>query len=734
MSKKKKTTKSKGGKKGNKKPNLEFRLLDYLKSFPNKQFNHKQLFKKYMGPYDKGEIMGALNTLLQKGKVERTGATTIRLVKAKRGKKSNAQEMEGTLDMARNGYGYVICPDLEQDVFIPAKKLGHALHKDKVSFIVTHTGRTGRMEGEILGVIKRMQDHYVGRLEVQKHFAFLVPDSEKMHNDIYIPKEYLPKDIDTSKKVVVQIVDWPNDHDNPIGKVIEAIGNAGENEVEMKSILIESGFHLQFPDSVMKENDKIPETISEEEIAQRMDLRETTTFTIDPEDAKDFDDALSLRELEDGKYEVGVHIADVSHYVKPDTALDKEAYERATSVYLVDRVVPMLPEKISNVVCSLRPNEDKLAFSVLFTMNKKGEVLDSWYGRTVIHSDHRFTYRAAQDVLDGKTEGPLKEELTILHEIALKLRAERMKTGSIAFESQEVRFKLDENGKPLEVVVKEILETNELIEDYMLLANKFVSKFISKLPEKGQAPPNVFRVHGAPDMTKLEQFADFARKFGYTLKFTEDAGQIAETLNNLLKRVQDKPEATVLSQLAIRTMAKAYYTTKNIGHYGLAFDYYSHFTSPIRRYPDLLVHRILQHVITKQKPPYDKGTLEDMSTHCSLMERNAMNAERESVKYKQVEYLSDHIGEVFRGIISGVIGRGIFVELVDNKCEGFIPENKLGDYEMIYDEARLSLTDSDTGDVYQFGDPIIVRVVSTDLAKRQIELELAEEDELEAAD
>lgn len=731
MSRKKKKTTSKKSTKTKKKPNVGFRLLDYLQSFPKKNFTYKQLQRKFINDYDKGEIVAAINQLLEKGKVERTGANSIRFATNRSRALNSGEVMEGKLDMSSRGFGFIIHPDMERDVFVAGRKLGQALDKDIVTFRVYKKGtKDSRPEGEILSVVKRMQDHYVGSIQVRGAVAYLVPDSEKMPYDIKVALKDL-NNAEHGDKVVVKITGWPTSSKTPVGIVVDNLGTSGENDVEMKSILIENGFKLTFPDEVIKETERIPDVIEDEEIERRHDMRDVPTFTIDPEDAKDFDDALSFRHLENDRYEIGVHIADVTHYVKPGTALDKEAFERATSVYLVDRVSPMFPEKISNIVCSLRPHEDKLAFSALFTMDKTGKVYDTWFGRTVIHSDHRFTYRSAQDVLDGKESGPLAKELKILNGIAEKLREERMKVGSIGFESQEVRFKLDKQGKPLEVVVKEILPTNELIEDYMLLANKYVAKYNSAVHGAKEPAPNVFRVHDPPDMMKLEQFAEFARKFGYNLKFYDNQPeQIAATLNDLLKRLKGKKEENVLTQLAIRTMSKAFYTTKNVGHYGLAFDYYSHFTSPIRRYPDVLVHRVLENVLKKQKPPYGKEELEEMSSHCSIQERNAMTAERESVKYKQVEYLSEHIGEEFDGIISGVIARGIFVELEANKCEGFIPENKLaGGSQMIYDDARLTLTDTYGENIYQFGDKIRVRVHRTDLERRQVDFELVEDEE-----
>lgn len=712
-------------------PELEHRIYGFVKASPGKNFTRKQIQKRFISQYDKDLIQKAINKLIAEDKLEKITSSVVMLAGSKTYKRTH-ETYEGVLDMSTKGFGFVMCPDLDRDVFVGGKNLDTALHRDQVEVRITHKAKNGKFEGEIVRIIKRTQTQFVGTVHMQGKNAIVVPDTDRMPYDIFIHEKNLNK-AENGAKVIVQIKDWKNRAKMPEGKIVEAIGDAGEHDVEMKSILIENGFNINFPDEVLAAAEALPETIHESEVDNRRDMRRVTTFTIDPIDAKDFDDALSIQQLKDGKFEIGVHIADVTHYVEAGTAMDKEAYDRATSVYLVDRVCPMFPEKLSNEVCSLRPNEDKLCFSTVFQLDTDGKVHNVWYGRTVIHSNKRFHYAEAQDVLDGKTDGPFAEELNTLNSIARKLRKARMKDGAIAFETQELRFELDEKGKPIGIKVKEHLETNELIEDYMLLANRYVAKYIAQIKSVKTPPANVFRVHDDPDPLKLEQFAEFARKFGHNVKFTDNPVQIATTLNDLLTRVKGKKEEGVLTQLAIRTMAKAYYTTNNIGHYGLGFEYYSHFTSPIRRYPDVMVHRILDEVLRKEKPVLGKEALEEMASHCSLQERSAQTAERESVKFKQVEYMSERIGEEFDGLISGVIARGIFVEITENMCEGFVPEHKLGGFSMDYDEATLSLTDSDTGDRYQFGDKIRVKVVATDLERRTIDFELALQDD-EATD
>jgi ribonuclease R len=706
---------------------LDKKLLKHLRNFPGKEFSRKEIIKKFQKKYEREEILEEVEGLLRKGLLMKGSENKLRVSRttkesSTRGFVQNGGKVvEGRLEVTRNGYGFLIVEGEASDVFIPHSGINRAMNKDIVKVQITGQKKTGKPEGRVIEIVKRTQTHFLGTIHVKDDFAFVITDKESMPYDVFIPKEGIGKAKD-QEKVIVEIVDWPERSKNPVGQIVETIGKAGNNDIEMKGILIENGFSLEFSEASMKEMARIPDTISEEEIARRHDMREVTTFTIDPEDAKDFDDALSFRKLENGNYEIGVHIADVSHYVKPGSAMDKEAFERSTSVYLVDRVLPMFPEKLSNVVCSLRPHEDKLCFAAVFEIDDDAVVQEVWYGRTVIHSDRRFTYREAQDVIETG-EGDYAEELGIMQILALKMRTERIKNGSIPFDSKEVRFKLDETGKPIGLFVKEMLDSNRLIEDYMLLANKYVAMYIGKLKAGKQPRANVYRVHDTPDMAKLEAFGEFAKKFGYSIKF-ETPKQIAAALNTLLTMVKGRPEQPVLEQLAIRAMSKASYSTKNIGHYGLGFEYYSHFTSPIRRMPDVLVHRILQEVLMDDKEPYAKGELEDMCTHMSLMERNAMSAERESVKYKQVEFMSDKIGQEYDGLITGVIAKGIFVEITEFMCEGFVSEKDLSMFNTDFDDMTYTIRDPDTGNEWSLGDKVRVRVAATNLERRTIDLDL----------
>ncbi|HWJ29631.1 MAG TPA: ribonuclease R, partial [Flavisolibacter sp.] len=590
-------------------------------------------------------------------------------------------EYKGVLEITRSGMGFVIVNGLESDILVRPNDLNTAMHGDTVR-VEVNPERTGkRMQGTVIDVVERKQMEFVGKLEMNKGFAFFVSESDKKVPDIFIPQASFNGAQDNDR-VVVRIKEWEKDSKKrPVGEVINVLNAEDPNDVAMKEILLESGFPLEFPEEAMEEAARIPDLITEKEISKRRDFREVLTFTIDPVDAKDFDDALSIRVLKNGNYEIGVHIADVSHYVVPGTTLDEAAYHKATSVYLPDRVSPMLPEHISNVLCSLRPHEDKLTFSAVFQMTPKGQVKQYWLGKTVIHSDHRFTYEEVQEIIE-KEDGLYRDEIMLLNHIAQRLRKKRFDAGAINFSSQEVRFRLDEKGKPVGIVIKESKEAHQLIEEFMLLANKYVAENVSKIEINKKPIPFPYRVHDLPSEEKLLPFMAFARKFGHKFD-TSTPEKIAESFNTMLKDVEGKPEQHVLEQLGIRTMAKAVYTTENIGHYGLGFEHYCHFTSPIRRYPDVLVHRILEEVLNKEIKPDKK--LEQKCRHCSERERAAMDAERAANKYKQVEYMRDFLGEEFEGVISGVASFGFWVETIEHKCEGLVSINSL----LEYDEFRL---------------------------------------------
>jgi ribonuclease R len=630
-----------------------------------------------------------------------------------------SNELKGVLEITRSGMGFVVVENLDTDVLVRPNDFNTALHGDVVR-IKLHTRKEGkRLQGTITDVVERKQSEFIGRLQMNKGFAFFVADSNKKMPDIYIPEKSFNEAKD-GERVVVRITEWEQGSGKrPVGEVVTVL-NEDPNDVAMKEILLENGFPLEFPEEAMEEAARIPDVISEKEISKRKDFRGTLTFTIDPVDAKDFDDALSIRVLKNGNYEIGVHIADVSHYVLPGTALDDAAYAKATSVYLPDRVNPMLPEHISNVLCSLRPHEDKLTFSAVFEMTPKGQIKKHWVGRTVIHSDHRFSYEEVQEIIEQQT-GMYLDEILLLNNIAQRLRKKRFDAGAINFSSQEVRFKLDEKGKPIGIVVKESKEAHQLIEEFMLLANKVVAEDVSKVKIDKKDLPFPYRVHDLPSEEKLLPFIAFARKFGHKFN-TSSPEAIAESFNTMLQEVQGKPEQHVLEQLGIRTMAKAVYTTENIGHYGLGFENYCHFTSPIRRYPDILAHRILHDVLTGNARPDKK--LEQKCKHCSERERAAMDSERAANKYKQVEYMQDFLGEEFDGVISGVAAFGFWVETVEHKCEGLVSINSLLDY----DEFRLIETDyclvgSRSGRKFRMGDKVRIKIVAANLTKRQLDYE-----------
>jgi len=588
----------------------------------------------------------------------------------------------------------------------------------KVYVYAKNKGR--KKDGEVVEILQRAKMDFTGIIKLSDRFAFFVPDDRKMLHDIFIPLDGLNGAKD-GYKAIAKIIDWPEDAKNPIGEITHVLGKQGENNAEMNAILADYGFPLAFPDEVEKQAESIKEEITEEEIAKRKDFRQVLTFTIDPADAKDFDDAISFQKLKNGNVEVGIHIADVSHYVKPGSALDKEAFERGTSVYLVDRVIPMLPERLSNGLCSLRPNEDKLCFSAVFELDNEANVVEQWFGRTIIHSDTRFSYEDAQEVLENKA-GKHSEELLKLNELAYKLRERKFKHGAISFESVEIKFRLDDQGKPLGVYVKERKDAHKLIEDFMLLANKKVAEFVAKKGKGKQKLTFVYRSHDSPKEDALLNFSQFASKFGYKIDMSSGR-ETARSLNFLMADVEGKKEQNVLTQLAIRSMAKAVYTTKKHSHYGLAFDYYTHFTSPIRRYPDVMVHRLLELYLADGKS-VNEEEYEKMSIHSSQMEKKAADAERASVKYKQAEYLQNNIGEEFNGIISGLTEWGMYVEIIANKCEGMIRLRDLNDDFYVLDEKNYCIIGQRRKKKYQLGDEVNIMVKKVDLNKRQIDFTL----------
>ncbi|HKH63537.1 MAG TPA: ribonuclease R [Flavitalea sp.] len=638
----------------------------------------------------------------------------------KKKKKSGDQDLvTGVLDITRSGMGYVIVDKESNDIMVRPNDFNTALHGDTVKVkISSEPNRSKRQQGVVTEVVKRKQIEFIGKLQMNKTFAFFVADVDKPMTDIYVPFDNL-NNATESDRVIVKIVEWEKNK-KPLGEVVQILKQEDEGDFAMKEILMENGFPLFFPDNVIEEGARLPDIISQAEITTRRDFRETLTFTIDPIDAKDFDDAISFRVLKSGNYEIGVHIADVSHFVEPDSDLDKEAYQRATSVYLPDRVLPMLPERISNELCSLRPKEDKLTFSAVFQITPKGDVKEYWLGKTVIHSDHRFTYDEVQEIIE-KEEGLHSTEILILNQLAQKFRKHRFKRGAINFSSQEVRFKLDEKGKPIGIVVKESKEAHQLIEEFMLLANRVVAEHVGKIKFNKKEIPFPYRVHDTPDEMKLLPFVAFAKKYGHTFDTSTPEG-IASSFNQMLQDVHGKPEQHVLEQLGIRTMAKAVYTTENIGHYGLGFEHYCHFTSPIRRYPDVLVHRILEDCLNNTIEPDKK--LEHKCKHCSERERAAMEGERAANKYKQVEYMQQFLGEEFEGVISGVSSFGFWVETVDHKCEGLVSLNSLlefDDFRLI--EGDYSLAGMRSGRKFRMGDKIRIKVVAANLTKRQLDYE-----------
>ena len=716
--KEKKGKKDKGSGKRMKKEAMIQAIISVFQSAPKEPFNYKQI-SKIIGVENQVQKLQVVDILydlsaediiteIDRGRYRLNGLGTLAV---------------GTFARRSNGMNSFIPEDGGTPVFIAERNSGHAMDGDKVKVQLFAKRKGAEPEGEVVEILESKERTFVGKLQVAKGFAFMITENKTMANDIFIPKDKL-KGGKNGDKAIVRIVEWPDEAKNPLGEVIDILGIAGQNTAEMHAILAEIGLPYKYPSSVEKAADKIPEAISPEEIENREDFRGITTFTIDPKDAKDFDDALSARRLDIGNWEVGVHIADVTHYVKTDGVIDKEAQSRATSVYLVDRTIPMLPERLCNQICSLRPDEEKLCFSAVFELNSDAVVQNSRICRTIIKSDRRFTYEEAQEVIETG-EGDYKEEILALNDLAKKLRERRFKSGAINFDRYEVKFEIDEQGKPVRVYFKISKDANKLIEEFMLLANRTVAEFVGRPPKGKTKKTFVYRIHELPDPDKMENFASFIRRFGYKLKTDGTKTDVSKGINSLLDNVQGKPEENLIETVAIRAMQKARYSTENIGHYGLAFEYYTHFTSPIRRYPDMMVHRLLERYLAGGRSVIQKK-YEDLCDHCSNMEQVAANAERASIKYKQVEFMQDKLGMVFDGVISGVTEWGLYVELNENKCEGLVPIRDLDDDYYEFDEKNYCLLGRRKKRQYRLGDPITIKVAQANLERKQLDFQLAE--------
>ena len=704
--------------------NLTNTILSILKKERTKTFNYKQI-AAILGVNDassRNQIIKKLQQLKINKEIEEVDRGKFKVI-------INTEYHTGHVDIASRGSGYIICDDFDDDIFITSNNMNKALHGDEVEFYAYKRRKRGKIEGEITNIIQRAKSEYVGVIQIHKSYAFVIPDGNKMYTDIFVPINKTNK-AEEGDKVLVSLEDWPEKADSPYGRVLKVLGKPGEHNTEIHAILAEYGLPLEFPHDVEEFANNIDTSIRNEEIKKRRDMRQDLTFTIDPKDAKDFDDALSFKVLEHNLYEIGIHIADVSHYLKEGTILDNEAYERATSVYLVDRVVPMLPEILSNGACSLRPHEEKYTFSAIFKINDKAEIKDEWFGRTVTYSDARFAYEEAQAIIESKTNNIPKEvsltgsdykanqviadAILKMDELAKIMRRKRMSSGAISFDKVEVKFNLDEEANPVGVFFKTSKDANKLIEEFMLLANKKVGEFIGK-----QKKTFIYRVHDEPDDSKLATLQNVVKRFGYKLDF-KDRKSVSSSLNNLLKDVNGKKEQNLVDTLTIRTMSKAEYSTHNIGHYGLAFDYYSHFTSPIRRYPDVMAHRLLQHYLDGGKSA-NTDVYEDKCNHSSNMENIATKAERDSIKYMQIRFMEDHKNKEFMGVISGVTDWGIYVEIITNKCEGMVSVRDMKDDHYVFDEDVYALVGYNHKKMYQLGDEVVVKVKKTDLIKRHLD-------------
>jgi ribonuclease R len=725
MSKKKREERSKHKQKKSKAQVGKIRssILSLLEDQSDRGLSLTQIIRK-IGLKKKEDIKKAgqyVDDLIDRGKIKQLANGHYAIGGGGTGKRG--KELTGVVDHVNARFAYVNVGE-DEDVYVKTRDLQSAVDGDTVKLTLLSSRHGEHREGRVTEIVKRNRNRFVGKIQVSANFAFVTPDFRKIHQDFFIYPENI-NEAKTGEKVIIEVTKWGDDDKKPEAKVVEILGKAGENEAEIHSIIAEFDLPYRFPENVQRESEKIAEGITPEEIKKRRDFREITTFTIDPFDAKDFDDAISFRKLENGHYEIGVHIADVTHYINTNTELEREAYDRATSVYLVDRTIPMLPERLSNNLCSLRPNEDKLTFAAVFEIDERAKVHNEWFGRTIIHSDKRFTYEEAQEVIESG-KGQFADELIVLNNLAKKLRKERFAKGAVNFETTEVKFKLDPKGKPLEVIQKIRKDAHKLIEEYMLLANKQVATFVFNYKKGKEKNTFVYRIHDSPDPDKVMDFAVFAKQFGHKLNVEE--GSVSGSLNKLMAEIEGKPEQNILEQLAIRTMAKAKYSTDAKGHFGLAFNHYSHFTSPIRRYPDMMVHRLLQHYLDGGAP-VGKVEFEEKCLHSSEREKRAADAERASIKYKQVEFMTYAEKRNYEGLISGVTEWGIFVEIIETKCEGMIRMSDLTDDYYEFDEKRYRVVGRKTKKIFTLGDRIMVRVKKTDIDRRVIDLALARDGE-----